>query len=115
MKYVTYEEPFKGKSFSKEDLMKLYEEIVNKTEYPDFECWFDDMIRSGVLEKEEEKMKDYRVDVFSTQPYKRREYFDTEKEARSYAETFKGDKTLKVFLLKRIADLNKYDIVEQIM
>ena len=60
-------------------------------------------------------MKEYRVDIFSTQTGKHREYFDTEFEARKYAMAFaRRYINLKVFLLKRnIA--NRYDILEQIM
>lgn len=51
MKYITYEEPLKGKIFTEKQMHKVYRDLANKTEYPDFECWKSDMIKSGVFEK----------------------------------------------------------------
>lgn len=48
-KYITYEEPFKGRSFTINQLYEVYRDMVNKEEYPDFDCWFTDMLKSGVF------------------------------------------------------------------
>lgn len=50
-KYMTYEEPLKGKCFTEEQMHEVYRDLADKKEYPDFECWFTDMLRSGVFEE----------------------------------------------------------------
>lgn len=50
-KFVTYEEPFEGETFTESEMADLYEQEVNKEEYPDFECWMIDMLKSGVFEE----------------------------------------------------------------
>ena len=52
--YVTYEEPLKGKCFTEKQMQEVYKDLADKAEYPDFECWFTDMLKSGVFEKIEE-------------------------------------------------------------
>lgn len=47
--YVTYEENIDGYVYSIEDMNILYEEQVDKTEYPDFDCWLSDMLRTGIF------------------------------------------------------------------
>lgn len=49
--YKTYEEPFKYQSFTFEQMKEIYTNFVNQKEYPDFECWLTDMLRSGVFEE----------------------------------------------------------------
>lgn len=49
-KYITYEEPFKGRTFTKEQMYEVYRDLADKTEYPTFSSWLDDMTRSGVFE-----------------------------------------------------------------
>lgn len=49
--YITYEEPFKNKIFTEKQMREVYRDMVNKKEYPDFECWISDMLKSGVFEK----------------------------------------------------------------
>lgn len=49
--YITYELPFPGRTFTYHELKTLYGYIVDKIEYPDFEIWFTDMLRSGVFER----------------------------------------------------------------
>lgn len=44
-KYITYEEPLEGKSFTINQLHEVYRDLVSKEEYPDFECWFTDMLK----------------------------------------------------------------------
>ena len=51
MKYITYEEPLKGKCFTKKQMHEVYRDLVDKAEYPDFECWKMDMLKSGVFEE----------------------------------------------------------------
>ncbi len=51
MNYVAYEEPLKGKIFIKNQLHKVYRDLADKAEYPDFECWKTDMLKSGIFEK----------------------------------------------------------------
>lgn len=48
--YITYEEPFTGSRFSPEQMEIVYKKMVNKKEYPDFNIWIKDMLRSGVFE-----------------------------------------------------------------
>lgn len=49
-KYITYEEPFKGKTFTEKQMHKVYRKLVDKAEYPTFISWLDDVTRSGVFE-----------------------------------------------------------------
>lgn len=51
MMYITYEEPFKGKCFTEKGMRKVYRDMADKAEYPDFECWKIDMLKSGIFEK----------------------------------------------------------------
>jgi hypothetical protein len=51
MNYVTYEEPLKGKISTENQLHKVYRDLTGKAEYPDFECWKTDMLKSGIFEK----------------------------------------------------------------
>ena len=50
-KYVTYEEPFKGRTFTEKQMHEIYRDMACKLVFPDFECWFADMLKSGVFEK----------------------------------------------------------------
>lgn len=50
-KYITYEEPLKGRIFTESQMYEVYRDLANKKEYPDFTIWFTDMLRSGVFEK----------------------------------------------------------------
>lgn len=49
--YVTYEEPLKGRCFTEKQMYEVYRDMANKTEYPSFDIWFTDMIKSGVFER----------------------------------------------------------------
>lgn len=51
MMYITYEEPLKGKCFTEKQIHKVYRDLADKAEYPDFECWKIDMLKSGIFEK----------------------------------------------------------------
>lgn len=47
--YVSYEQPFNGKAFTSSQMHEVYRDLVDKTEYQDFESWLYDMIKSGVF------------------------------------------------------------------
>ena len=49
-RYITYEEPLKGRIFTFEQMKEVYRDMADKEEYPDFHIWFTDMINSGVFE-----------------------------------------------------------------
>ena len=49
-KYISYEEPINGRSFTINQLHEVYRDLANKEEYPDFDCWFTDMLKSGEYE-----------------------------------------------------------------
>lgn len=51
-KYITYEEPHAGKSFTLSGMQSLYNKEVNHSEYVIFQDWLRDMARSGVFERE---------------------------------------------------------------
>lgn len=50
-KYITYEEPLQGRIFTEKQMYEVYRDLADKKEYPGFECWFTDMLRSGVFEE----------------------------------------------------------------
>ena len=47
--YISYDEPFHGKAFTSSQMREVYRDLVDKTEYQDFESWLYDMIKSGVF------------------------------------------------------------------
>lgn len=47
--YISYEDPFNGKAFTSSQMKEVYRDIVDKTEYQDFESWLYDMIKSGIF------------------------------------------------------------------
>lgn len=49
--YVTYEEPLNGRCFTEKQMKEVYRDMADKTEYPSFDIWFTDMIKSGVFER----------------------------------------------------------------
>lgn len=49
-KYITYEQPFEGRVFNENQLYKVYCDMVDKNEYPTFDIWKTDMLKSGVFE-----------------------------------------------------------------
>lgn len=49
--YITYEEPFVGRTFTKSQIKEVYRDLADKNEYPDFETWLIDMLRSGVFKE----------------------------------------------------------------
>lgn len=48
--YITYEQPFVGCVFTASQMYDVYINLVDKEEYPDFDCWITDMVNSGVFE-----------------------------------------------------------------
>lgn len=51
--FITYEEPYKGKLFTKKELQQVYSADVDKNEYPEFDVWIYDMLKSGVFVRKE--------------------------------------------------------------
>ena len=56
--YVTYEEPLAGRTFTKKQMMEIYRDMACKLVFPDFECWFADMLKSGVFEKVKQRSRE---------------------------------------------------------
>lgn len=51
-KYITYEEPHAGKSFTLSGMRRIYNKEVNHLEHATFQDWLHDMLKSGVFERE---------------------------------------------------------------
>lgn len=51
--YTTYEEPLKERQLTLEQMKEVYRDLVNKEEYPVFDYWLNDMLKSGVFEREQ--------------------------------------------------------------
>lgn len=49
--YITYEEPFANRKFNSNQIKEVYRDMTDKVEYPSFECWISDMLKSGVFEE----------------------------------------------------------------
>lgn len=49
--FTTYEEPLNDRTFTEKQMHEVYRDLADKNEYPDFECWFSDMLKSGVFEE----------------------------------------------------------------
>lgn len=49
--YITYEEPLKDRCFTKSQMKEVYRDLADKNEYPSFDIWFTDMIKSSVFER----------------------------------------------------------------
>ena len=49
--YITYEAPLENRCFTESQMKEVYRDLANKTEYPTFDIWFSDMIKSGVFER----------------------------------------------------------------
>lgn len=50
-KYMTYEEPLQGRIFTEKQMYEVYRDMADKKEYPDFECWFTDMLKAEYLRR----------------------------------------------------------------
>lgn len=57
-RYVTYEEPYAGQVFDEFGMKRIYVTDVDKKEYPHFDGWLWDMLRSGVFEEVKEEQKE---------------------------------------------------------
>lgn len=49
--YITYEEPLQNRTFTAKQMHEVYRDLADKKEYPDFDTWLHDMLKSGVFEK----------------------------------------------------------------
>lgn len=49
--FITYEQPFPGRSFTFDQMHEVYRDMVHKKEYLDFDCWLTDMLKSGVFKE----------------------------------------------------------------
>ena len=50
-RFITYEEPLQGRIFTYSQMKEVYRDLADKKEYPDFETWFFDMLKSGVFKE----------------------------------------------------------------
>ena len=51
--FITYEEPYKNRVFTKKELQQVYSAEVDKSEDPEFDVWIYDMLKSGVFVRKE--------------------------------------------------------------
>ena len=49
--YITYEAPLENRCFTEKQMKEVYRDLVDKNEYPTFDIWFSDMLKSGVFER----------------------------------------------------------------
>ena len=49
--YITYEAPLENRCFTEKQMKKVYRDLADKNEYPTFDIWFTDMLKSGVFER----------------------------------------------------------------
>lgn len=49
--YITYEAPLENRCFTEKQMHEVYRDLANKTEYPTFDIWFSDMLKSGVFKR----------------------------------------------------------------
>jgi hypothetical protein len=77
MLYVTYEEPLKGRTFTETQLREVYRDMADKAEYPDYEIWKSDMLKSGVFEVEEEPDPEEMETLEALEEAELREYAET--------------------------------------
>ena len=47
--YISYEDPYNGKAFTSSQMHEVYQDLVDKKEYQDFEAWLYDMLKSDVF------------------------------------------------------------------
>lgn len=48
-RYITYEAPFQNRTFTENQIKQVYQDLVNKNEYPDFNIWIFDMLKIGIF------------------------------------------------------------------
>lgn len=49
--YITYEAPLENRCFTEKQMHEVYRDLADKEEYPSFDIWFSDMLKSGVFER----------------------------------------------------------------
>lgn len=49
VRYYTSEAPFAGRWFTGYQMHEIYGDMADKREYPSYDVWLDDMLRSGVF------------------------------------------------------------------
>ena len=49
--YITYEAPLENRCFTEKQMKEVYRDLVDKNEYPTFDIWFLDMLKSGIFER----------------------------------------------------------------
>lgn len=49
--YITYEAPLENRCFTESQMKEVYRDLADKNEYPTFDIWFSDMLKSGVFER----------------------------------------------------------------
>ena len=49
IRYFTSEEPFAGRWFTPYQMHEVYRDMANKAEYPSYDIWLTDMLRSGIF------------------------------------------------------------------
>lgn len=49
--YITYEAPLENRCFTEKQMKEVYRDLADKNEYPTFDIWFLDMLKSGVFER----------------------------------------------------------------
>lgn len=47
--YITYEEPFVNRKFNSNQIKEVYRDMADKAEYPSFDIWLADMLKSGIF------------------------------------------------------------------
>ena len=47
--YITYEEPFANRKFNSNQIKEVYRDMADKAEYPSFDIWLADMLKSGIF------------------------------------------------------------------
>ena len=63
-RYITYEEPYAGQIFDEAGMERIYATDVDKKEYPYFDGWLWDMLRSSVFEEiKEEEQEEVETDM----------------------------------------------------
>ena len=48
--YITYEQPLSGQVFTHKQIHEVYRDMADRIEYPSFDAWMADMLKSGVFE-----------------------------------------------------------------
>lgn len=49
-RYITYKAPFVGRTFTEKQMHEVYRDLADKAEYPSFDIWLTEMMRSSIFE-----------------------------------------------------------------